>query len=333
MVHRSKSRVSVVLALIAVVALAASPSFARGGRGGGGRGAGGGGSRNAGGARPSGGLSADNFTKNLGGQAGNLSGRIPGGQQLQGMLPQAAGQGATQAALNGRVPGSRNLQGTFQQQAGQFREQAQGQRNGETRQSAQDRAQQFQSGTEPFSAAWYADHPQAWQYSHPHADAAAVATAAGVAAWVGAAYYSPSDSSGSSTTVVYQEAPPEEATTTGSLPEQVSPNAVANTGEWMPLGTYSLVVSQNTPPTTMLQLAVDRAGQLSGVYYDSLTNTTQNIAGTLDRNTQQAQWSLENNPQLTFQAPLNELLKPTSTVNVNLATGQQQWQLVRVEDK
>jgi hypothetical protein len=224
------------------------------------------------------------------------------------------------------------LQGKFQQHAGEWQDRTPGERSGEAQQNLQNHVNEFQSGPEPFSAAWYADHPNAWQYTHPHADAAAVAaTTAGVAAWLGAAY-APAESGGSSTTVVYQEVPAEETVTE----EQVAPvaaNVAPIAEEWMALGTYSLRSNPTAPPTIMLQLAVNHAGQLKGVYYDSLTNTTHNISGTLDRTSQVAQWSLDTNQQLAFSAPLNDLLKSTSTVQVQLATGPQQWQLVRLEEK
>jgi hypothetical protein len=321
-----RSRLLLAFTLIAAIAFSTSPSFARGGRGGGGRGAGGGGGdgRAAGASGPSNGQIGSNFSGNPA-QAGNSPRNVAGAQQLPGTLRQA-GQGGQQQTITGRAAGSRNSQGTFRQQATQYQQRITNPRDGQAQQAARAQGfQQFQSGAESFSPATYANHP--------HADAAVVATAASVTAWTDPAYYVPNEYPESSTTNVYQKAPAEETTTAGTLPGQVTASVSADASEWMPLGTYSLVAHQNTTPSLMLQLAVDRAGQLGGVYYDSLTNTSHNIAGTLDRATQNAQWSLENNPQVIFQAPLNELLKPTCTVKVNLATGPQQWQLTRVEQE
>ena len=41
------------------------------------------------------------------------------------------------------------------------------------------------AGERPFTPAWYANHSTAWQYSHPHADAWAVASIGTVAVWLG----------------------------------------------------------------------------------------------------------------------------------------------------
>jgi hypothetical protein len=324
-----KSRLMVVLITLAAVVAMSTPSEARGGRGGGRGGAGSG--RPSGGGRLSAGPGGANPSNNLGGQVANSPSTLGGNQQLQGALQQAA-QGGLQQSLGNRAAGGQNVQSTFQQHANKWQQRATGERTGEAKQNFQNQISQFKSGPDPFSAAWYADHPQAWQYTHPHADAATVATAAGVTAWLGAAYYTPAVSGGTSTTMIYQEVPAEE-----TAPQEQSAAVAANVApvpeEWMTLGAYSLVANPGSPPTVMLQLAVDHSGQLKGVYYDSLTNTTHNVSGTVDRASQTAQWSLDNNRQLAFIAPLNELLKSAGTVQVKLATGPQQWQLQRLEEK
>jgi hypothetical protein len=322
-----KSRLLVVLmTLVAVVAMS-TPSEARGG---GGRGGAAGG-RSSGSGRPGAAPGGANPSRNLGGQVANSPRKLGGNQPLQGAQQQAT-QGGLQQTLGNRAAGGQNVQSTFEQHANQWQQRATGERTGETKQNFQSQIGEFQSGSEPFSPAWYADHPQAWQYTHPHADAAAVATAAGVTAWLGAAYYTPAESGGTSTTVIYQEVPAEE-----TVPQELPAAAVANVApvpeEWMTLGTYSLIANPGSPPTLMLQLAVDHRGQVKGVYYDLLTNTTHNVSGTVDRTSQSAQWSLDGNQQLIFTAPLNELLKSAGTVEVKLATGPQQWQLVRLEEK
>src|SRR5690606_10561624 len=155
---------------------------------------------------------------------------------------------------------------------------------------------------EPFSPEWYADHPQAWRYTHPHADAAVVATTAGVVGWMGGAYYVESETEDSTptienATVIYQELPDESPDVQDVTSQQVPPVATSAApieSEWLTLGTYSLAHATATSPTAMLQLAVNRAGQLAGVYYDAITNSTQNVTGTLDRATQAATWWFDN---------------------------------------
>jgi hypothetical protein len=82
----------------------------------------------------------------------------------------------------------------------------------------------------------------------------------------------------------------------------------------------------------MLQLAVNRQGELRGVYYDSITATSQNLSGRIDQSTQLAQWSLDSNPQITFRANLSQLTQPTGSIEVIQPAGAQQWRITRQEN-
>lgn len=337
---RQSFRLLLALTTVAILTGITTPGFGRsrgGGRAGGGRGASArSGARNV---SPPGGRQLSG-AQNLGGklnQAGaGAAQNFAGAQQLQGAMQQFQGGAA------GRLP-AQATDRNWQQQAGQMQQQAQSrlsQRSGEWQQNAQSWASNFQNGPQPFSPSWYAQHPQAWQYTHPHADAVAVATAASVTAWVGSAYYAGTSGSagGSETTVVYEQAPVEQDPALQETPQQVTPGVAANvvatdpsTGAWLELGTYALATTPGVPPTVMLQLAVDHQGAVRGVYYDSLTNTTHNVVGNLDGRTQVVHWTLESNNQLAFQAPVAGLLEPSSSVQVTLPSGPQQWQLTRVE--
>lgn len=329
----ANSRFLFAFTVLATLSMISTEAFARGGRGGGGGGRGG---RSAASSRgrsapsqhaPSqhsagtraGNASPGSRTGQFSGQAGNLSSGLANNSQFQGMLQQQAGQAS----------------GKFSQQQGQFQQNAQSKlQNGQFQQNAQTKANEFKSGSQPFSPAWYAEHPNAWQATHPHADAAVVASAAAVTAWVGGAYY---NTGGTGSTVVYETAPveaiSEETAPESSLatsPNDAAPTPATAAEAWFPVGTYSLATTKNAPALLMVQLVVDHQGTLRGVYYDAVTNTTHNLVGTLDTNTQIAQWQLESNSQVTFQAPLNELTQAAGNVKVNLPNGPQQWLLSRI---
>jgi hypothetical protein len=294
------SRLSVAATLVVLATLIASPVFARGG-GGGGRGGAGRGA--AGGGRHSAAPRGDRNVREHN-QAGN------GDRQIQQDRAFQAGPGN---AIDARGLDNANLSKAFKQQGFDNR-------NGQ----AQDRANRFQNRNQPFSPAWYADHPGAWRFANPRAGVIAAASIASVGAWLDDDYYVPVDSEDD--TVGYEETPSEDY-----APQQTMANVAPDTQEWMTLGTYSLSSNQNAPPSVMLQLAVDHAGELRGVYYDSFTNTTHNVIGTLNPKTKQAQWSFDTNQDVTFQTSMDQLLQPTGSVAVNLTTGQQQWQLARVD--
>ncbi len=146
-------------------------------------------------------------------------------------------------------------------------------------------------GPQPFSAQWYKDHPKAWHRSHrDHDDAWKVVTAAGVLGFLGWEVYHPRGP-----VVVYRPVPYDTlfVTRPGVI---IDPSR----GDWMPLGTYSLLLGPADYSTRMLDLAVDRFGHIRGSYCDMISGASYNVAGIVDPRTQYAQWSLESNRQLTF---------------------------------
>jgi hypothetical protein len=57
--------------------------------------------------------------------------------------------------------------------------------------------------------------------------------------------------------------------------------------EWMPLGTFTVSSSENdTDPSRVLQLAVDKAGVISGTLYNQKTDRTVTVQGQVDKETQ-----------------------------------------------
>jgi hypothetical protein len=210
-------------------------------------------------------------------------------------------------------------------------------RNGEFPQNAQNAVSHFQNGPQPFTAEWYADHPAAWQSTHPHADAWAAATATGVAAWLGWAAYPANDGDGTyNTTVVYEQAPAEETEAEPAADDEVLADQAAisqeDANDWLALGVYSVLSNSGEPAARLLQLSVNRQGELRGVYYDTISNNSQNLSGQIDQSTQVAQWSIDSNAQTTFRANLSQLTQPNGAIQVNQPGGGQQWRIARQQD-
>jgi hypothetical protein len=217
------------------------------------------------------------------------------------------------------------------------RQQQWSERANELQQNAQGWVDRFNGSNEPFSAGWYADHPNAWQYTHPHADAWAAASLAATTAWIGAAAY---DDGGDYSTTVVNEAPTyEDDATAESVPPQspvaanvATDDQAADGGDWLSLGVYAL-----EPPAggqkELMQLAVSREGEIKGVYYNADDNLSENITGTVDRATQEAQWNVVSTPELQFSASLKTLTSPTGEVNVAAPNGvQQTWLAARLQE-
>ena len=294
-----------------------------------------------GGDRLNGGLGAGDRLNGGLGRDGGLAGEgtrplangPQGEKQLQQFLglPAVGARGVADGALGARGEGLAN-----RAENGDRRAQA-SERADELRTNAQGWVNKFNAGNEPFSAGWYADHPNAWQYTHPHADAWAAASLAATTAWIGAAAY---DDGGDYSTTVVNEAPTYDDASTAESVDQQSPVAAnvatdgqaADGGDWLSLGVYAL-----EPPAggekELMQLAVSKAGEIKGVYYNADDNLSENITGAVDRATQQATWNVVSTPELQFSASLKTLTSPTGEVNVAAPNGvQQTWFTARLQE-
>jgi len=255
-----------------------------------------------------------------------------GERQLQQFLglPADGDRGVADGALGARGEGLAN-----RAENGDRRAQA-SERADELRTNAQGWVNKFNAGNEPFSAGWYADHPNAWQYTHPHADAWAAASLAATTAWIGVAAYDDGDYS----TTVVNEAPTYEDDSAAENVDQQTPVAAnvaaddqaADGGDWLSLGVYAL-----EPPAggekELMQLAVSKAGEIKGVYYNADDNLSENITGTVDRATQQATWNVVSTPELQFSASLKTLTSSTGEVNVTVPNGvNQTWFTARLQE-
>lgn len=231
----------------------------------------------------------------------NAQGQFPGSQQFSGQHAQSYQQGQ-----NGLQFG--NVQLNDWQT-----------RNWQGSRNVQKWSQTYGNGPQPFSKNWYNNHPKAWHHNHDHWDdhVWVVATTDGVAAWLGWAQPR-------GTRVVYGYHP------SGVSSQQIyDPNYF---GEWYPLGVYSLVTGPYDNGTRMMQLAVDRQGNVAGSYYDLITDTSHNVSGRIYQKSQNVYWTLSSNKNLKFRSSLGQLTQPQGTVIAKLPGGDQQWQLVRLEN-
>jgi hypothetical protein len=170
---------------------------------------------------------------------------------------------------------------------------------------------QYGGNEQPFSSQWYKDHPKAWKYDNNKANIWVAASLPGVYSWLN----------------------------WGNVPQQYQGNYgnvqqfdTSAYGNWYPLGVFSLMSGPGDSGTRIVQLAVDRNGQIAGNYYDMITNSSYNVSGNVRRQSQRAEWSLNKNQFVRFRAPIYQLLQPYGTMTVQLQGGQQQWQFVRLEN-
>lgn len=190
----------------------------------------------------------------------------------------------------------------------------------------------LQGRTQPFTSNWYAEHPGAWQYTHPSAGWWGVAGTAGLAAWLGYSIGSSSSSAVAATTAT--------ATATESTVAASSAGAAASTPgepsaeppadlEWMPLGVFATGPKGTADAHIYLQLAVSRKGEIKGNYYDAVSDATQVVTGAIDRETRKAAWKVGKGA--TFETTLEALTQTPSDVTMKTGAATQTWELVQMQ--
>jgi hypothetical protein len=197
----------------------------------------------------------------------------------------------------------------------------------------------FASRNEPFSPAWYADHPRAWQYTHPHADAWAVATIGSAAAWLGvaAAYpatvYTSEDSTEDDAQSAQDETPSSQSDDAASLAARGAVD-VSDDTQFMPLGVFALAPATHTDATAVVQLSVSKDGLLRGSYCDLMTDQAQTVFGAIDKQSQRAAWTVGAGGKVVFATTLASLTQASGPVSLLFANGDnRQWTLARFENK
>ena len=273
-------------------------------------------------ARPGGGGSRSGPEPAAGGRGGPGAAPRPatgpsGGGIAPPRDPATPGRAIDGGAANRPAPGSRDVEGFLNTRpaAGAATKPAADPATAKSRdESAQSSFQTAMEGrTQPFTPAWYSEHPGAWQYTHPHADLWAAAGAAGLTNWLGY----PVSAAGTATV----------ATSTAVAADAASPPSDL---EWMPLGVYA-TGPKAAQAHVYQQLAVSKQGELKGNYYDSITDTTKPVGGAIDRETRKATWKVGAKGGATFETTLDALMRTPSDVTMKSGNAVHEWELVQVQ--
>jgi len=199
---------------------------------------------------------------------------------------------------------------------------------------------------QPFTPGWYYNHPNAWYATHPHADVFVAATAIGLANWLAVPVvpvYDYSDTAGyvseplpavnNDPGTMYTGAAPVATNAPPPAPAPASdtaPAAADAAPQWMPLGVFALKSSSDDAASRTIFLAVSPAGELRGTSTDAISDSTDDVRGSVDKKAMLATWRIGERGQTTFQARLGDLTLPECDVTVTLSSGQKAtWRLVR----
>lgn len=194
-----------------------------------------------------------------------------------------------------------------------------------------------------FHPGWYTAHPGCW-VAAGWAEGAAwrAATYADISTFCNFVPYDPPDYDYGST-VVFQnnnvyvngqdsgtaQQYAEQATTIASKGQAVAPPA---TDKWQPLGVYALVQGDEKTSNYIFQLAVNKDGVIRGNYYDGIMDTTTEVYGSVDKQTQRAAWTIGKKKDRVFEAGVYNLTQQQCPCLLHVGTQKtDQMLLVRVE--
>ena len=114
--------------------------------------------------------------------------------------------------------------------------------------------------------------------------------------------------------------------------EPPATEADADAADWMPLGTFAVSTNEaDAQPHRVVQLAVDKAGVVSGTLYNSGTDVTQTLLGQVDKQTQRVALRVgESN--LVVETGLYNLTQDQAPLLVHFGADRvENWLLVRLE--
>jgi hypothetical protein len=129
------------------------------------------------------------------------------------------------------------------------------------------------------------------------------------------------------TDAYYQQA----ETIAGNVPAEVEEEQI----EWMPLGVFAIAEENATDSGMMVQLAVSKEGILAGTFYNSTTDSTRPLQGTVDQTSQRAAWKFADgeNSEIVMETGIYNLTEDEATALVHFSPDQwQSWLMVRLPE-
>ncbi|RMF93771.1 MAG: hypothetical protein D6741_13295, partial [Planctomycetota bacterium] len=197
-------------------------------------------------------------------------------------------EGGAAASLGGRS------QSALEGHAAQLQE-----RWGNVQSAAHDAVNAWTTGPQPFTAAWYAQHPNAWKATHPYAPAAVPITATSVAAWLAAPAVSADGTVVAQEQTISSTDDVDSVTTDPASDYGVSEGnpaaAPAPAEQWMTLGVFTVYAPGETLPTRMIELALSKEGRVGGTFFDRMLDQAVPVTGDVDRGTMTLRWKIGEN--------------------------------------
>jgi hypothetical protein len=130
---------------------------------------------------------------------------------------------------------------------------------------------------------------------------------------------------------------------TTATPEQYATqaSAIADAGQTaspgkdddvLTLGVFGMVQGDETTATQIFQIKLNKQGLISGEYYNATTDQTSPIAGSVDKKSQRAAWTIADKKMPVYEAGVANLTKAETTMMVHFSKDRsQQFTLVRID--
>lgn len=189
-----------------------------------------------------------------------------------------------------------------------------------------------------YSQGWHDDHPEAWNATNWAAnDAWTAASMAEIASHCG--YPATAVSYGYGQNVTNQGGnvlhdgqvvgTSEEFSQQAADLAQIGQQAEASAdGDWLPIGVFALVRSEEQHAQLTVQLAINKQGILRGNYTDLVSDHTQPIEGSVDKQTQRAAWTVGENKNFIMEAGLSNLTSGEAPALIHKHNRTEKWLLI-----
>ena len=198
------------------------------------------------------------------------------------------------------------------------------------------------SGAGNFERSWYAAHPDAWHAagwaagdSWNAASWSALVPALGLAVSVQPIPYDYGANITYQGNQVYSGGQPvascDQYYQQAAALAQSAPPPDPRSPDWIPLGVFALVQTEQSTPQYVMQLGLNKSGAIAGNYCDLISKAVHPIQGAVDRNTQRVAWTVGSNKNTVGETGLANLTKNEAPVLLHIGPDKtQQWLLVRL---
>jgi hypothetical protein len=105
--------------------------------------------------------------------------------------------------------------------------------------------------------------------------------------------------------------------------------------DWLPLGVYALSQGNAAYSNMVLQLALNKNGEIAGTFYNTTTDVARPVRGMVDKESQRAAWTFADgkNTDIIMETGIYNLTQDQTEALVHFGKDKtQQWLMVRLKE-